>query len=59
MDLPGQDAVESIENSFKVNWKPVLKIMDSAIVNIESPSLEMTAIDLEEWYAARMHMLWF
>ena len=35
---------------FRVNWEPVLKIIDSAIAIKETPSLKMTVTDLEEWY---------
>ena len=39
--------------------RSIVKIMDSAIVSRESQSLDMTATELEEWYAARTDMIWF
>ena len=43
----------------KINWKPVLKIMNSSTVSRDSPSLKITETDFEEWYASITEMLWF
>ena len=43
----------------KLFVRSIVKIMDSAILSRESQSLDMTAKELEEWYAVRTDMLWF
>ena len=50
---------KSAKTVFKVNWKPVFDIMESAIVSGASSPFEMTSTELEEWYSAGTDMLRF
>ena len=46
-----------VRNTYKNNWRPVLKIMEEAIVSGASKPREMTVNEVTEWYEAGTHLL--